>query len=200
MSVNFLFDTKGFHCLTCLDVESIWISNEGLFIWIQTNHEAFCIHQRTEGVALLLWAFKAKDGWFLWLADPGASVISLWEVRPHKTTAYSEVVLSKPSSRQGKGCWINQDKTTLQISHCWTFFTNSSPLNADILCFLPIKRLQSLYSWTRSLFHWSPRSPRPLTIGAWGPTVKWHFTSWKREREEMMEGALKGSLSFPRAS
>lgn len=43
-----------------------------------------------EGRDLFFWAFKAKDVWFLWLEDPGVSVISLWEVTPPKTTVHTE--------------------------------------------------------------------------------------------------------------
>lgn len=68
----------------------------------------FCIHRRREGVALLLWAFKVKDAWFLWLEEPGVRVISPWEVTPFNTTAYTEVAPSRGDFNQDKKNQTNQ--------------------------------------------------------------------------------------------
>lgn len=173
MSVDILVDTKRFTI-----VSHVWILKAFesqmrvcLFDYRQIMG-AFCILKQWQGVVLLF-----KRGHLKLKMSGFYSVRTLERV---------------PSSPQGG------DTVQTNSAH-WTRTSRKSAST----CFLTYTSLhttspQSTLVTTLSfpLIPWAPPPPRQPALE--GPIAKWHFTSGTKEREEMREEVLKGSLSFPR--
>lgn len=94
------------------------------------------------------------------------------ECSPCKTTAYTQLAMRK-SRKSASACCNPAFSSRISSPQSPLFTTLSFPL---------IQR--------------APPPPRQPALE--GPIAKWHFTSGKKEREEMREEVLKGALSFPR--